>query len=133
VMMRPGNPQTLGAISGVPFFGLPGNPPSTYVGFEIFVRPRCGSCRVLGDRPPRTSAHALARCEEEAGPPLLPARPLERASGGYEASLPYSQSSALLTAAHRGNCFVVLPEGEGFFAAGTQVECVRLDMEEGTP
>ncbi len=39
VKMRPGNPQTLGTIKGVPFFGLPGNPTSTYVGFEIFVRP----------------------------------------------------------------------------------------------
>ena len=39
VDMRPGNPQTLGSIGGVPFFGLPGNPTSTYVGFEIFVRP----------------------------------------------------------------------------------------------
>ena len=44
-----------------------------------------------------------------------------------------SQSSALLTAAHRGNCFVVLPEGDGAFSAGTQVDCIRLDMEEGTP
>ncbi|MBU4556578.1 MAG: molybdopterin molybdotransferase MoeA, partial [Actinobacteria bacterium] len=39
VKMRPGNPQTMGSIGGVPFFGLPGNPTSTYVGFEIFVRP----------------------------------------------------------------------------------------------
>ena len=52
---------------------------------------------------------------------------------GYEATLSGSQSSALLTAAHRGNCFVVLPEGDGVFPAGTQVDCVRLDMEEGTP
>ena len=39
VDMRPGNPQTLGTIDGMPFFGLPGNPTSTYVGFEMFVRP----------------------------------------------------------------------------------------------
>ena len=46
VKMRPGNPQTLGTIKGVPFFGLPGNPTSTYVGFEIFVRPALRtSCR----------------------------------------------------------------------------------------
>jgi molybdopterin molybdotransferase len=52
---------------------------------------------------------------------------------GHEATLSGSQSSALLTAAHLGNCFVVLPEGDGVFPAGTQVTCVRLDMEEGTP
>jgi molybdopterin biosynthesis enzyme len=56
-----------------------------------------------------------------------------RIDGAYEASLTGSQSSALLTAAHLGNCFIVLPEGEGSFPAGTEVECVRLDMEEGTP
>jgi len=52
--------------------------------------------------------------------------------GGYVASLSGSQSSALLTATHRANCFIVLPHGDGFFTAGAQVECVRLDMEEGT-
>jgi molybdopterin molybdotransferase len=57
---------------------------------------------------------------------------VERADDGtYRASLPYSQSSALLTAAHRGNCFVVLPQGEGVFPEGTEVDCIRLDMEEG--
>jgi molybdopterin molybdotransferase len=55
------------------------------------------------------------------------------ADGAYEVNLSGSQSSALLCAAHRGNCLVVLPEDEGFLAAGTQVACVRLDQEEGTP
>ncbi|MBU4557055.1 MAG: molybdopterin molybdenumtransferase MoeA, partial [Actinobacteria bacterium] len=44
-----------------------------------------------------------------------------------------SQSSALLTAAHQGNCFMVLPEGDGFFYAGTPVACMRLDIDEGIP
>jgi molybdopterin molybdotransferase len=39
VAMRPGAPQTHGTIGGTPFFGLPGNPTSTMVGFELFVRP----------------------------------------------------------------------------------------------
>ncbi len=75
VAMRPGNPQTLGSIRGVPFFGLPGNPTSTYVGFEIFVRP---SLRTMMGFSARGSARdprpAGARRQEEAGPPLLPAR-----------------------------------------------------------
>jgi molybdopterin molybdotransferase len=54
-------------------------------------------------------------------------------SGDYVVSLSGSQSSALLTAAHRGNCLVVLHQGDGFFEAGTVVDCIRLDMEEGTP
>jgi len=135
VKMRPGNPQTLGSIRGVPFFGLPGNPTSTYVGFEIFVRPALR--RMMGfsaiDRPVTVArlAHDVKKKQDRRY--YLRGR-IERepAGDGYLASLPDSQSSALLTAAHRGNCFVVLPEGEGVFPAGTQVRCVRLDMEEGT-
>ncbi len=33
---------------------------------------------------------------------------------------------------HRGNCLLSLPEGETFIAAGSDVTCIRLDMEEGT-
>jgi molybdopterin molybdotransferase len=51
---------------------------------------------------------------------------------GLAVALTGSQSSALLTAAHLGNCFMVLPQGEGHFAAGTPVDCMRLDIEEGT-
>jgi molybdopterin molybdotransferase len=134
VKMRPGNPQTLGTIRGVPFFGLPGNPTSTYVGFEIFVRP---SLRIMQgfsaiDRPVTVArlSHDVKKKQDRRY--YLRGRVERSAEGDYVAALPYSQSSALLTAAHRGNCFVVLPEGDGVFSAGTQVDCVRLDMEEGT-
>ena len=135
VKMRPGNPQTLGSIRGVPFFGLPGNPTSTYVGFEIFVRPALR--RMMGfsaiDRPVTRAVlgHDVKKKQDRR---YYLRGIVERAEdGGYVASLPFSQSSALLTAAHRGNCFVVLPEGEGVFPEGTPVDCVRLDQEEGTP
>lgn len=39
VGMQPGMPQAFGFISGVPCFGLPGNPVSAFVSFEVFVRP----------------------------------------------------------------------------------------------
>lgn len=135
VKMRPGNPQTLGTIRGVPFFGLPGNPTSTYVGFEIFVRPALRAMQGFAalDRPVTEAllAHEVKKKQDRRY--YLRGRVERDASGGFTASLSGSQSSALLTAAHRGNCFVVLPEGEGHFAAGTPVACVRLDIEEGTP
>jgi molybdopterin biosynthesis enzyme len=43
------------------------------------------------------------------------------------------QSSAMLTAKHRANCLISLPEDESTFAAGSVVTCIRLDTEEGTP
>ena len=39
INMRPGKPLAYGTLQGVPFFGLPGNPVSTMVTFEVLVRP----------------------------------------------------------------------------------------------
>jgi len=39
VNMRPGKPLTYGNFQGIPFIGLPGNPVSAFVGYEVFVRP----------------------------------------------------------------------------------------------
>ena len=39
VQIRPGRPLVFGRVAGRPFFGLPGNPLSTLVTFELFVRP----------------------------------------------------------------------------------------------
>jgi len=135
VAMRPGNPQTMGAIGGVPFFGLPGNPTSTFVGFEVFVRPALR--KMMGhtdlDRPVvrATLAHDVRKKPDRRY--YLRGRLERPAEDGYTAALSGSQSSALLTAAHRGNCLMILPEGETAFSAGTIVDCLRLDVEEGTP
>jgi molybdopterin molybdotransferase len=39
VNMRPGKPLAFGHYRGIPFFGLPGNPVSAFVGFQLFVQP----------------------------------------------------------------------------------------------
>ena len=39
VNMRPGKPLVFGHIQGIPYFGLPGNPVSTHITFDVFVRP----------------------------------------------------------------------------------------------
>lgn len=138
VRMRPGNPQTMGSIRGVPFFGLPGNPTSTFVGFEMFVRPAirkmCGHTSL--DRPvvPAVLTHDLKKGQDRRyylrGRVTRALSPERGDTLAYEASVPLSQSSALLTAAHFGNCLVVVPEGVGFVPAGTVVDCIRLDQEE---
>jgi molybdopterin molybdotransferase len=135
VAMRPGNPQTLGSIDGTPFFGLPGNPTSTFVGFEIFVRP---ALRLMQGHTELDRPSVDARLEHDVR--TKPERRyylramLEGApDGGYTARLAGSQSSALLTAAHRGNCLLVFPEGASEFAQGSIVSAIRLDSEEGTP
>lgn len=47
VAMKPGMPQVVGRVRGVPVLGLPGNPVSAFVSFEVFVRP---AIRVLQGR-----------------------------------------------------------------------------------
>jgi molybdopterin molybdotransferase len=61
VSMRPGKPITFGSLRGRPVFGLPGNPVSAMVTFELFVRPAL--LKMSGRRDvhrPRVKARALA-------------------------------------------------------------------------
>ncbi|MDA3935595.1 MAG: molybdopterin molybdotransferase MoeA [Actinomycetota bacterium] len=132
VTMRPGNPQTMGMIDETPFFGLPGNPTSTYVGFEMFVRPAIRY--MLGhtelDRPIVRArlAHDVRKKPDRR---YFMRGVVSRAEDGLEVALSGNQSSALLMSVHKGNCFVVLPEGEREFSAGQIVDCIRLDIDEG--
>jgi len=135
VCMRPGAPLTYGEIDGTPFFGLPGNPTSSYVSFELFVRPalRIMQGRRDLDRPEviATLTHDVKKKPDRRY--FMRGR-LERGSPtGYVVTLAGSQSSALMSTMHRANCLVTLPEGETQFPTGTPVTCIRLDMEEGTP
>jgi molybdopterin molybdotransferase len=140
VAMRPGAPQTYGTIGDTPFFGLPGNPTSTMVGFELFVRPAIRKMRGFTqlDRPSVWATltedvrkksdrryfmrGTLRRVESDA-----------ECSPTYEVGLSGAQSSAMLTSMHRANCLISLPDALSQVAAGTIVECIRLDEEEGTP
>ncbi|MDQ3210746.1 MAG: molybdopterin molybdotransferase MoeA, partial [Actinomycetota bacterium] len=60
VAMQPGMPQGFGHIEGKPYFGLPGNPVSVFVSFELFVRP--AMLKMMGrtqlDRPEVTATLA---------------------------------------------------------------------------
>ena len=135
VAMRPGAPQTYGTIGGTPFFGLPGNPTSTMVGFELFVRPSIRRMRGFADLyRPRTQAILEMDVRKKSDRRyFMRGRLVLGQDGVYTVGLSGAQSSAMLTAMHRANCLISLPEGSSAIAAGTEVTCIRLDMEEGTP
>lgn len=134
VAMRPGAPQAFGTIGRTPFFGLPGNPTSAMVGFELFVRPAlrkmAGFTALARPRVVARLAHDVAKQPDRRY--FLRARLTRSVEGGYTVAVAGNQSSGLLTAMHRGNCLVSLPEGESFVPAGSDVSCIRLDMGEGT-
>jgi molybdopterin molybdotransferase len=135
VAMRPGAPQTYGTIGGTPFFGLPGNPTSTMVGFELFVRPSIRRMRGFAELfRPRTQAILGEDVHKKADRRyFMRGRLVRGEDGGYTVTLSGAQSSAMLTAMHRANCLISLPDDESHITAGTEVTCIRLDMEEGTP
>jgi molybdopterin molybdotransferase len=134
VAMRPGAPLTFGHIDGTPFFGLPGNPTSSMVSFELFARPalRLMQGHATIDRP-LVRAVLTHDVKKKADRRYFLRGRLAAKDGGYEVALTGSQSSALLTSMHQADCLCVFTEGEPTFPAGTVVDCMRLDVEEGTP
>jgi molybdopterin molybdotransferase len=135
VNMKPGKAQTFGIIEGTLFFGLPGNPGAASVGFELLMRPALRKMQGIAtlNRPvTRALLTQPVKKHEETRRLYLRAR-LERDKDGHYRVTPQpNQSSALLGALKRSNCLLIVPEGSGSLDADTLVDCLRLDMEEGT-
>jgi molybdopterin molybdotransferase len=104
------------------------------VGFEMFVRPTllkmAGFSSLARPRVLATLTHDVTKKVDRRY--FLRARLTRSGGDGYTVAVSGNQSSALLTAMHRGNCLMSLPEGESLIPAGSSVMCIRLDMEEGT-
>jgi len=139
VRLKPGKPVWFGilrraAASPTLVFGLPGNPASSLVCFELFVRP---AIRILSNAPPeawhlpRDRAVLVSAAKAAADrPSFLPCR-LWQAGGVLEAEpLPWTGSSDLLglaagsMLAGAGAGLIALPAGGGRHEAGTAVEVV---------
>lgn len=137
VDMRPGASQVYGTIGGVPYFGLSGNPTSAYVTFELFVRPAL--LRMQGFTAlyrPSVKAVLAETISKKPGRRLFLRGRVSRLADARPDGVAYSvaqagnQSSALLTTMHRANCLMVLQGEERSFAAGSVVDCIRLDLGE---
>lgn len=124
VAIRPGKPLVFGQVRGVPFFGLPGNPLSTIVTFELFVRPALALLAGADAAPLHFTQAPLAADYSQRAAPLtvfVPAR-LEE-SGRVTAVRPLpSQGSGDLAAMARADCLMVLPPGTQGLSAGTAVQ-----------
>lgn len=116
VSMRPGKPITFGRLGGRPFFGLPGNPVSSMVTFELFVRP---ALRRMGGDPrlfrPRVRARALEAIDNP-GPRQGYLRiGLVEKCGGLGARLTGEQGSGILRS-------MVLADGLAVVPPDTRIE-----------
>lgn len=133
--MRPGAPVGFGLLRGVPWIGLPGNPVSTMVTFELFVRPAIRA--MCGHALPFRRTVAVAVAEPiRLGPRLqhfLRAVVTEKAGGGLEARLTGPQGSGILTSMVKANALLVIPEGQHATPEGSLARAILLDDPRHVP
>jgi molybdopterin molybdotransferase len=123
VAIRPGRPLVFGRIRDIPFFGLPGNPLSTMVTFELFVRPALARLAGGDAAPLRFLWAPLAEPFSQRAVPLTAFVPACLAAEGEATAvrpLP-SQGSGDLTAMARADCLMVVAPGQSALPAGTMV------------
>lgn len=120
VRMKPGKPLLFGTKGGTLVFGLPGNPVSAYLGFELFVRPALG---IMGGRDEAPRELTLPLSEPLAARHDRPTYHPAVVSRDGVRPLPWF-GSADLRALLPANGFVVLPPGEVRYEAGETVSVV---------
>ncbi len=126
VNMRPGKPLAFGNYRGVPFFGLPGNPVSAFVTFEVFARAAIEKLSGLnGSSRPRTRVRLDEAVESDGRESYLRAvvRP---ADGVLSARLTGHQGSGNLLSLVQANALLIVPAGVKSLPAGREVEAWLL-------
>jgi molybdopterin molybdotransferase len=134
VAIRPAKPFAFGTLdgSGTPVFGLPGNPVSAMVSFELFVRPavrRMGGHRQLERMVVPAVAAADLRRRPDGKTHFVRARVSLDADGAWSVRPMVGQDSHQLRAMADANGLAVLPDGEGVTAGG-RVEVLLIDPEQ---
>jgi molybdopterin molybdotransferase len=133
VRMRPGAPLGFGRLFGVPWLGLPGNPVSALVTFELFGRP---VLRTLGGslRPHRRAVPVVL------DEPVVLRAPLthylrcvlhDGDDGILRARLTGSQSSGMLTSMSSADALLIVPPEPASVPAGTPLRAILLDGDVG--
>ena len=129
VAIKPAKPLAFAMVGATPVFGLPGNPVSSLVSFELFARPtilrRMGHAR---RHRPEVTAVAETDLSRRPDGKLHLDRVLVRADGErWTASRTGAQASNVLSATALANGLALLPDGNGV-AAGDPVRVMRLDL-----
>ncbi len=130
IAMRPGAPVGFGTLHGRPWIGLPGNPVSAMVTFELFVRPAMR--RLLGHRLPfRRTVPVCVGEPITLGPKLrhflrAVVKP-EGPDGRLTARLTGPQGSGILTSMARANALLIVPEDRPAVSAGETLAALLLD------
>jgi molybdopterin molybdotransferase len=133
VVMQPGKPQGFGVIGEdeTPIFTLPGNPVSSYVSFEVFVRP---ALRKLMGREPYTrnavTATVTNNFRSARGKRQFARGAATRTPDGWQVEVVGRHGSHLVADLSRSNALVIVPEHITGMTAGEQVQLWLLDAPE---
>jgi len=122
VAMQPGMPQAFGMIEGKPYFGLPGNPVSVFVSFEVLVRPAL--MKLVGRRDLIRPEVTASLTTDISGPKdrMQFARVLvRRGPEGWTAESTGASSSNLISTVARANGLAMIPVGRETATAGSEV------------
>jgi len=128
VAMRPGKPLAFGSIQGVPVFGLPGNPVSSMVSFEQFVRPSI--LKMMGHKNLyRKMIRAILEDDlaKKEGMRYFMRGQVRWEAGRYYVRSTGEQGSGILKSMVRANGLIVLPEQTTLFRKGEEVLVQLLD------
>jgi molybdopterin molybdotransferase len=124
VSLKPGKPTILGVCNGKPVFGLPGNPVSCMVTFDLFVAPTLAHLSGAAAPPRRTVTAMLARniASATGREDYIQVR-LEPRDGVLHA-IPVFGKSNLIYTLIRSDGMLRIPLDVGGLTAGAQVEVV---------
>ncbi|MGH9037712.1 MAG: molybdopterin molybdotransferase MoeA [Acidimicrobiia bacterium] len=128
VAIKPAKPLAYGLVGGRPVFGLPGNPVSSHVSFELFARPAL--LQMMGHphrfRPvvEAVAEHDMRRRRD--GKLHLDRVRVRREGGRLVAGSTGVQASNVLSAMALANALALIPDGEGL-SAGDPVQVMPLD------
>jgi molybdopterin molybdotransferase len=126
IALRPGKPTWFGSHDRALVFGLPGNPVSAMVTFQLFVRPALAALQGAPAEPTRVAAVL------DDPVPLLPLREqavrvrLSAHDGGWHAAVTGEQGSHMLTSMLGADGLALVALGEGEAKPGTPVEVELL-------
>jgi molybdopterin molybdotransferase len=129
VAVKPGKPVSFGVRHRTLVFGLPGNPVSSLVAFELFVRPAVLALQGLADPLPRFEPGRLAAAvTRNAGRDALVRARLRTAEDGAAVELEpvMGQESHMIARSAAAGALVLVPRGDGELAAGAPVRYLRL-------
>ncbi len=125
VNMRPGKPLAWGRVRSVPFFGLPGNPVSAMVTFEVFVRPALQRLTGLVRDSQAASATVCEDIQSDGRRSYVRVT-LESSDGRLLARSTGTQSSGALISMLLADGLLIVPEGVTHVAAGSELEVLLL-------